>query len=182
MAGIVEKNYSDALFELISEEKPDMLAEVRDEMCAVDAVLSDSPELVRLMKTPTVGQDEKLSLMSEFFKGRVSDYTYRFLMVLTESGRISEFSGINRCFTELCNERLGIAEVTVVTTAPLDDAMKAKIKLKMTKITGKTIVIKERIDPSIIGGIVLKYGDRSFDGSVKARLEAMKKEIGSVIG
>lgn len=182
MAGIVEKNYSDALFELISEEKPDMLAEVRDEMCAVDAVLSDSPELVRLMKTPTVGQDEKLSLMSEFFKDRVSDYTYRFLMVLTENGRISEFSGISRCFSELCNERLGIAEVTVVTTAPLDDAMKAKIKLKMTKITGKTIVLTERIDPAIIGGIVLKYGDRSFDGSVKARLEAMKKEIGSVIG
>ena len=48
-------------------------------------------------------------------------------------------------------------------------------------VTGKTIVLKERTDPSLIGGIVLKYGDRSFDGSVKARLDAMKKEIGSVI-
>lgn len=182
MAGIVEKNYSDALFELIIEEKPDMLAEVRDEMCAVDAVLSNSPELVKLMKTPTVEKDEKLALMSELFKNKVSDYTYRFLMVLTESGRISEFGGINRYFNKLCNEKLGIAEVTVVTTEPLDDAMKAKIKLKMTKITGKTIILKECIDPKLIGGIVLKYGDRTFDGSVKARLEAMKREIGSVIG
>lgn len=181
MAGLVEKNYGDALFELISEENPGKLAEVRDEMSAVNAVLSDSPELIKLMKTPTVEAEEKLALMSELFKGRVSDYTYRFLMVLTESGRISEFGGIYRYFSELCNEKLGIAEVTVITTEPLDDAMKAKIKLKMTQITGKTIVLKERTDPSIIGGIVLKYGDRSFDGSVKARLDAMKKEIGSVI-
>lgn len=181
MAGLVEKNYGDALFELISEENPGKLAEVRDEMSAVNTVLSESPELVKLMKTPTVEVEEKLSFMSELFKSRVSDYTYRFLMVLTESGRISEFGGIYRYFRALCNEKLGIAEVTVITTEPLDDAMKAKIKLKMTQITGKTIVLKERTDPSIIGGIVLKYGDRSFDGSVKARLDAMKKEIGSVI-
>lgn len=181
MAGLVEKNYGDALFELISEENPGKLVEVRDEMSAVNTVLSDSPELVKLMKTPTVEVEEKLALMSELFKSRVSDYTYRFLMVLTESGRISEFGGIYRYFSALCNEKLGIAEVTVITTEPLDDAMKAKIKLKMTQITGKTIVLKERTDPSIIGGIVLKYGDRSFDGSVKARLDAMKKEIGSVI-
>ncbi len=181
MAGLVEKNYGDALFELISEEKPGKLAEVRDEMSAVNTVLSEAPELVKLMKTPTVEVEEKLSFMSELFKNRVSDYTYRFLMVLTESGRISEFGGIYRYFSALCNEKLGIAEVTVITTEPLDDAMKAKIKLKMTQITGKTIVLKERTDPSIIGGIVLKYGDRSFDGSVKARLDAMKKEIGSVI-
>ena len=122
-----------------------------------------------------------MSLIKDAFEGRVSDYTYRFLMILAENGRLEFFGKINRYFSSRCNERLGIAEITVVTTAPLSEELKAKIKLKMTQVTGKTITLKEEIDSSLIGGIVLKYGSKSFDGSVKARLDALKAEIGSVI-
>lgn len=181
MTGIVEKNYGDALFELIIEEKPEMLKTVQSEIASVNEILSEVPEFIKLTKNPTVSAEEKLSIIDETFKGRVSDYTYRFLMILAENGRLEFFGRINRYFSSRCNERLGIAEITVVTTAPLSEEAKAKIKLKMTQVTGKTVSLKEEIDPSIIGGIVLKYGSRSFDGSVKARLDALKTEIGSVI-
>lgn len=181
MTGIVEKNYGDALFELIIEEKADMLKAVRDELTEVNEILEQVPDFIKLTKTPTVPVADKVALIEEAFKGRVSDYTYRFLMILTENGRLQYFGRINRYFSSICNEHLGIAEITVVTTSPLSEGTKEKIKEKMTKVTGKTISLREEIDPSIIGGIVLKYGSKSFDGSVKARLDALKNDIGSVI-
>ncbi|MBQ8614220.1 MAG: ATP synthase F1 subunit delta [Ruminiclostridium sp.] len=181
MTGIVEKNYGDALFELILEENAGMLKTVQGELASVGEILEQVPEFIKLSKTPTVSAEEKMSLIKDAFEGRVSDYTYRFLMILAENGRLEFFGKINRYFSSRCNERLGIAEITVVTTAPLSEELKAKIKLKMTQVTGKTITLKEEIDSSLIGGIVLKYGSKSFDGSVKARLDALKAEIGSVI-
>lgn len=181
MTGIVEKNYGDALFELIIEENAEMLKTVQEELASVNEILEQVPDFIKLTKTPTVSAEEKMSIIDETFSGRVSDYTYRFLMILAENGRLEFFGKINRYFSSRCNERLGIAEITVVTTAPLSEETKAKIKLKMTQVTGKTISLREEIDPSIIGGIVLKYGSRSFDGSVKARLDALKADIGSVI-
>ncbi len=181
MTGIVEKNYGDALFELILEERPDSLKEISAELESVNGILSEVPDFIKLSKTPTVSASEKTAIIKEVFFGKVSDYTYRFLMLITENGRLEYFGKISDYFTARCNEKLGIAEVTVVTTAPLSDEAKAKIKLKMTQVTGKTINLKEEIDSSIMGGIVLKYGSKSFDGSVKARLNALKNEIGSVI-
>ena len=181
MTGIVEKNYGDALFELIVEENAGLLKTVQNELISVNEIFENTPEFIKLSKTPTVSAEEKMSIIKETFQGRVSDYTYRFLMILAENGRLEFFGKINRYFSARCNERLGIAEITVVTTEPLSAELKAKIKLKMTQVTGKTISLKEEIDPSIIGGIVLKYGSRSFDGSVKARLDALKADIGSVI-
>ncbi len=181
MTGIVEKNYGDALFELILEENPGSLKVICDELCSVNKIFNEVPDFIKLAKTPTVSVTEKTAAIKEAFFGKVSDYTYRFLMLITENGRLDYFGKISDYFTSRCNEQLGVAEVTVVTTAPLSDEAKAKIKLKMAEVTGKTISLKEEIDPSIIGGIVLKYGSRSFDGSIKSRLNALKNEIGSVV-
>ena len=101
MAGLVEKNYGDALFELITEENEGKLREVWDELTAVNSIISASPELIKLSKAPTVGKDEKLSVMEEAFKGKLSDYSYNFLMVLTEAGRLDYFGKIYRYFSGL---------------------------------------------------------------------------------
>lgn len=182
MTGMAEKNYGDALFELILEEEPGMLKTVQEELSAVDTVLTDVPELIKLAKTPTVELKEKLSVIDEAFREKVSDYTYRFLMVLTENGRLSYFGRICRYFNARCNERFGVAEITVVSPRPIGDELKEKIRAKMAEITGKTITLREENDPSLIGGVVIRYGGKSYDGSVRARLDALKKEIGGVIG
>lgn len=182
MTGMAEKNYGDALFGLILEENADMLKTVQEELTAVDKILTDVPELIKLTKTPTVEMKEKLSVIDEAFQGKVSDYTYRFLMVLTENGRLSYFGRICRYFNSLCNDRFGVAEITVVSSQPIGDGLKASIRAKMAEITGKTVTLREETDPSLIGGVVIRYGGKSYDGSVRARLDALKKEIGGVIG
>ena len=181
MAGLVEKTYGDALFELILEDDPKKLSDTKDELESVGLVISDVPELIKLSKTPTVEKEEKLEIIGSAFKGKLSEYVFNFLMVLTDAGRLDYYGKIAEYFRERCNEYLGIADITVVTCQPLTAKAKADLSVKMEKLLGKKIVMKEEIDPSIIGGIVVKNGNTTLDGSVKARLRALRSDIGSVI-
>ena len=181
MAGLVEKTYGDALFELFLEEDPSKLTEAKEELSAVNSVIAELPELIKLSKAPTVGKEEKLGLIKEAFEGRLSGYVFNFLMVLTEAGRLDHFGKVTEYFSQRCNEYLGIADITVVTCQPLTAKAKADLSAKMEKLLGKKIVMKEEIDTSIIGGIVVKNGNTTLDGSVKAKLRALRSDIGSVI-
>lgn len=181
MNGIVEKNYSEALFSLVSEERRDSLPEVNSELEQLDAVLKANPELVKLSTTPTVSREEKLDVIRAAFEGRVSTYVLNFLLLITENGRLPYFHGMYRHFRESYNEAFNLADITVVTTVPLSEETRSKITAKMEAVTGKKITLAEEIDKSIVGGIVVKYGNTSFDGSVKTKLEQLKKDIANVI-
>lgn len=176
------KVYGDAFFSLCCDENESGLKDTLDEMTELSKVFSENPEFVKLMGTPTVPLEEKLSLVGDIVKsGGVSELTGNLLCVLTEKGRMSCFSGIAKRFRELYNDKLKLAEITVTTSAPLSAEMKDKIVEKMSKIIGKTVTVNERLDKSIIGGIIIDYGSRRYDGSVKARLNELSKELGSVI-
>ncbi len=177
-----EKVYSEAFFELCMEECPDKLEGVAQELSALEAIFSDNPELVKIMGTPTVAAEEKLSLMKDIIKsGNVSEYTGNLLCVLAERSRFGCFGGIVKCFRAKYNEHFKIAEIVVTTSTPLSEDMRGKIVAKMSEVTGKTVTIREKLDPDIIGGIVIDYGSTRYDGSVRARLNAIKNELGSVI-
>lgn len=180
-AGLVDKTYGDAFFELMIEEDPDGLTKAKDELNALKGILDDVPELVKLSKTPTVTREEKLGIVESAFKDRLSEYSYNFLRVLTEAGRLDHFDKICAYFSARCNDHLGIAEVTAVTAEPLSESAKKKLAAQMEKRLGKKVIVKEETDASIIGGMVVKYEGTTLDGSVKAKLIALKNEIGSVV-
>ena len=143
MAGLVEKTYGDALFELFLEEDPSKLTEAKEELSAVNSVISELPELIKLSKTPTIEKEEKLGIIKEAFEGRLSEYIFNFLMVLTEAGRLEYFDKVTEYFRERCNEYLGIADITVVTCQPLTAKAKADLSswlyiLQKTGHNGKT--------------------------------------------
>jgi len=181
MAGSVEKTYGDALFELILEEKPASLSETKEELKTVSSIISDVPELIKLSKTPTVGNEEKLGIIEAAFAGKLSEYVYNFIRVLTDAGRLDDLNRISKYFGQRCNDYLGIAEITVVTCEPLTASARAALSEKMSRVLGKKVVMNEELDRSIIGGIVVKNGNTTLDGSVRAKLRALKTDIGSVI-
>lgn len=176
------KVYGDAFFSLCCEENESGLKNCLEEITELSKVFSENPEFIKLMGTPTVSLEEKLSLVDEIVKsGKVSELTGNLLCVLTEKGRMNCFAGIVKRFRELYNDKFKLAEITVTTSAPLSDEMKSKIAEKMSKIIGKSVTINERIDKGIIGGIIIDHGSRRYDGSIKARLNELTKELGSVI-
>ncbi len=114
-------------------------------------------------------------------KGGVSELVGNLLCVLAERSRINCFAGIVRVFKDLYNEKFKLAEITVTVSKPLSGKMKEQIAEKMSKIIGKTVTVNEKIEQGIIGGIIIDYGSKRYDGSVRARLSALRDELGSVI-
>lgn len=181
MAGSVEKTYGDALFQLVLEETPEQLSDVLTVLREINHIFAENSDYIKLIKTPTVTADEKLQLINQAFKGKVCESVYNFLLVLVQNKRLDYFDKIYTYFLLLHNDYKNIADITVTTTVPLSEALKEKLIGKMSLFTGKTINLSEKIDKSIIGGIVISYGNTQIDGSVKARLEALKNDIANTI-
>ena len=177
----VEKAYGDALFSLILESNEAELSDILGELKAVAEIFAAEPEFIKLLKTPTILMENKLAVVKDAFEGRVHEYVLNFLLVLTENGRMDSYNKIFAYFTQLHNDYKNIADVTVTSAMPLTDETAEKIRAKMASVTGKTVNMTLKTDPSVIGGVVISYGNTTIDGSVKARLERLKTEIAGII-
>ena len=179
MAQSVEKVYADALFELSVEDKT--LEDTYEELKALKKIFDENYELVQLLSAPSMGEGEKQQVIDNIFKGRVSDTMLNFLKVLSDHGRVRFFDKIEEVFHALYNDSKGIMEVEVVTSEPLSDRLEQKLKAKLEAQSGKSVLINKSVDKSIIGGIILRYSDSEIDGSLKKRLEDLRKSIDSYI-
>lgn len=180
MADNIEKVYSQAFFDAISETGGS-LNTAAEELNAVNTITDGCPDFIKLMDSPIVTADEKIALLDETFKEKLTPYTLNFLKVLTEEKRWSNFSAIHRQFSKQCDEALGIARVTVSSAFPLTEEQRASVSAKMAEIIGKRIELTEKTDRSLVGGLVVDYGDLRFDGSVKTRLEGLKESFSRLI-
>jgi F-type H+-transporting ATPase subunit delta len=184
MPNSVENVYSAALMELFEEKfggSRESFTGSLAELAAISDVLTASPDLIRFSMVPTVARGDKIDVIKNIFGGKVSDYILNFLLVLTDKGRLGRFGGIYRDFRTKYYDKFGIAPVTVTSAFPLSDEQKEKISAKMKQITGKDVELSEKTDKDLIGGVTVDYGGTRIDGSVKFRLEALKKEIAGTI-
>ncbi len=177
----VDKVYGDALFSLAAEQSDEVLTEIFSQLKAVREIFADTPELIKLLKAPTVSAEDKISVLREAFDGKVHEYLLNFLLILAENGRADRLDKIAAYFTALYNERMGLADVTVVSAMPLSNEMTEKIKQKMEQVTGKKVTLKLRTDPSIIGGVKISCGGTRIDASVESRLAQLRGEIAGII-
>lgn len=177
-----EKVYGEAFFELCEEQGDAVMKDILTELTALDGIFNENPEFIKLMSTPTVAVEEKIALVEEMGKaGGISELTTNLLCLLAEKNRFGCFSGIIKYYRAEYNERFKLADITVTSAQPLTDALREQIAAKMSQIIGKTVTITEKVDDSLIGGVIIDYGSRRYDGSVKARLNALKNELASII-
>ncbi len=179
MKGSLEGNYAEALFELCRERNN--LDEVHSEMLWLSDVVEKNDELIRFLYAPTVEQEDKKSVLKNVFENELSKTSFDFLCVVADKRRIKYLSKIIKSFNDLYNEEKNILEVTAITTVPLSDTLREKLIAKLESVSNKTIVLSEKIDTSIIGGIVLEYSNTQIQGSIKHRLDELRARINSVI-
>lgn len=179
MTGMIERVYSKALFEIGIEGKS--LDELYGEITQLSEIFSKNPELTKLLSTPTITLDEKFALLSKLFGGKLSQDGYSFLCILVEKHRADKLDKIAGEFKQLYNEHNGIMEIIVTTAEPLKPELREKLIDKLHKNTNKRIELVERVDKSLLGGIVLNYGNTQMDASVKSRLEALSAQLKGII-
>lgn len=175
MANVVAQTYALSLFEVAQEEKKEklLLSQLED----VCALAQEYPQLLQLLSSPMVSKEERVKLIDEDFSGRIDLYLLNFLKVLAEGGRITHLPEIEKEYRELYYLQENIQEVIALTAVPMSPEMQEKLAAKLEKSTGKKILLKNQIDKSLIGGVVLKIGNRQMEDSVKSRLEAVRRQI-----
>lgn len=179
MTGSFEYNYAEALFELSLEN--DCLESVYEEFLSVTQILNENPDFVKFLNLPTVEWNEKEKIISKAFSDKLGEVMFNFLNVTAQKGRVKGLSLIFSEFKALYNDKMNILEATATTAIPLTDSLRERLIDKLSAVSGKKIVLKERVDSKIIGGIVLSYNNTEIHASVRDKLEKLKAQINSIV-
>jgi F-type H+-transporting ATPase subunit delta len=140
------------------------------------AALFDEPAAAQFLTSPVVPPDRKQAALTELLPG-VSPEMANFLGLLTRRGRLDLLPGILAAFGELAREARGVETATVTTAVPIDERQKTLIASRLTQRIGKTVQVETRVDPAILGGVVAQIGDDVIDGSVRGRLERLRRSL-----
>jgi F-type H+-transporting ATPase subunit delta len=179
MTGGIEKVYSEALYELAAENGSE--EETNEELSAVAGIFGENAGLYSLLSAPTIADNEKTEALDNIFGGRISDTTLNFLCLITKKGRIRHLKGIADAFKALWYESAGIMEVGVTAARPLTPKQKSELSDKLEQKYGKKIIMTEKTDPDILGGVIVSFGDTMLDGSVRTKLSNMRSQMKNVI-
>ncbi len=173
MTGDVGKLYAKALFELSIEAE--ISKEVYGDINECRKLFDDNPDLVKLLNSPVIEREEKHKVIDKIFgtEGTVHD----FICLVTDKNRINYFGKITDNFNKLYYAHNNIAEMTVITSVPLKAEAREKLLKKLEAQSGKKVMLNEQVDPSIIGGVILRMGNSQIDSSVKGKIEAIASTL-----
>lgn len=167
------KRYAQAIFEIAREEK--QLEEWRFSLRKIAEVMQD-PELVALLESPKLPLTLKRKLLKERLRG-VSPLSLNLACLLVAKGKFKIAGTIAAEYERFLDAYHGIEHAEVTTAITLDDKGRERLLQGLESLTGKKIVVELQVDPTIVGGVVIKLGDKLIDGSTKTRLTALRKTL-----
>ncbi|SMD35449.1 F-type H+-transporting ATPase subunit delta [Reichenbachiella faecimaris] len=171
----IASRYAKSLLELAEEKK--CLDEVVADMEQFAAVCKDNHDLVLMLKNPIIGHYKKLAILKEIFKGKVNDLTMAIFEILAKKNREMYLPEVAAAFKAQYYTFKGIVESTVTTVHPISDAVRKEISAIVKKITNSEVVLTEKTNPDLIGGFVLKIGDKQIDDSVSGKLKELRLQF-----
>ena len=172
------KMYGGSLYDLAAEEG--LEARILGELDEAVALLKANPDNLHLLSTPSIPKRERCGLLDEALRDQVHLYVLNFLKILCEKGTLRELSGCARAYRVRYNQAHGILEATATTAVAMTEQQAQRLHEKLEKITGKTIDLKTKFDPAVLGGIRLDIEGTELDGTVPNRLSALRRDIASV--
>lgn len=167
--------YAQAVYEIASEKT--MLDEVEKQLKLVEATIAGHADLATLMYHPLVPAPAKKETVSRIFAGELDEFVQNFLLLLIDKRREPALPAIISEYIRLANEARNIAEAEVFTAKELSAEQLQALAAKLSKVTGKNIVLKTTVEQELIGGIVVKIGDKLIDGSVGRQLKMLKASL-----
>jgi F-type H+-transporting ATPase subunit delta len=172
--------YATAIFELALEAGT--LDQIRNELDAFDALAASNPDLTRLIRSPVFGAEEQSKALAAVLdRAGISGLAAQFLKLVTANRRLFAVREIIKAFRALVARHKGEVTAQVTVAEQLNDARLGEIKDALAAVTGKHVQVDLRVDPSIIGGLIVKLGSRMVDSSLRTKLNAIKhamKEAG----
>ena len=170
------KRYAQALVE-IGEEQNALDGYGRD-LTALTELVADSKDFREVLINPVFPKEDKKKIANSILEKLGTDrMVINFINLLIDRKRIDQLEGIEKAYHQRVDEIRGITRGEVASASPLDDAELDRIKQALSDISGKDVRLSARVDPSLIGGLVAKVGDKVFDGSIRSQLNELKESL-----
>jgi F-type H+-transporting ATPase subunit delta len=178
MVELISKRYGTAIYELAVESNK--LKEIEEEIKVVLNILESEKEFTEILNHPKVVVEEKIKIVENIFSDKISDELLGLIIVTVTKGRQDFLTDIFKYCLNRIDEHNGILTAFISSATDLTDDQKDAIRAKLAKLTNKTINMNYTVDESLIGGLVIRIGDRIVDNSVKGKIRNMSKELYAV--
>lgn len=165
--------YAKSLLEL-SKEKNCIESSYND-MLFINSICLSNRDFNVLLRTPIVNTDLKIRIIKEIFSSNISSLSLSFIVLITTKKRESLLADVSSSFIRLYKNENNIKEVTVTTAIPLDEELKKEIFNFVNKENQSKIELVEKVDKSIIGGAIIRMGDKQLDASISSKLKSLKQ-------
>ena len=171
----VASRYAKSLIDLAQEKG--VLEQVHADMQLFAKTVKENRDFKLFLINPIINHGKKLAVLKSLFTGKVNDLTLRFFLLITEKNREAVLEGMATDFIRQYNLMKGIEKAQVTTAVPLGAEAKSQLRQKVVQLTGKTIELEEKVDPAIIGGFLLRVGDKQVDDTIRTSLRALKNKF-----
>jgi F-type H+-transporting ATPase subunit delta len=159
----------------ITKSEDDLMTMFKD-MSSVKKAFEQSQELKLFIDSKVIKDTDKVETLKKVFPD-LSAYSTNLLDHIMNSGRIDLFDDVAKCFVELYNEKMGNQNVILISASKLSHDILTEIKSKVKSLTSKTVYLTNKVDKNLIGGFILKVGDKQYDASFKQQLKNLEHEF-----
>lgn len=178
IGNIVARRYARALFSLGREKGDAELAAYGENLSGLVEALNESPQLDRIFRNPVFKVEEKKAVVDAILsKNKSHQMIVNFCYLLADNNRLRFLADIQAYYAQLLDEHQGVSRGEMITAFDLDEDLRNSLKNSLEEKVGRQLVLNYAVDPDILGGLVLKVGDRVLDASLRAQLVAMKETI-----
>ena len=178
-AGIVARVYAETL--LRTAEREGIVDEVSEGLGQAARAIEASDPLRRFLAGPQIGRDDKRAVVRSAFTERVHPLVLKFLELLIERRREALVGEVHQAWRALLDARANRRSATVTTAIPADPGTVEAIRRALERATGQEIAIEERVDASLLGGLVVRTGDLAMDASLRSRLDALRHRLRAAV-
>lgn len=177
MAGLAAKVYGEALFEIALENKTE--EKFYREAGELSELWGSHPELRQLLNAPETGIEKQMEILEHIFKDRISPDILGLLLLLVKKGRQSEILDVLEAFKRSVRSYKNLGTATVTSAVELNVMQRREVEKQILKTFGfSDCEICFKVDPSLIGGMVILAGDKVVDGSIRTQIEGLAKKLG----
>lgn len=175
LRGAVAGRYAEALYEIAVKEN--LVDGLEKELQTVVGVINQSEQLKKILFHPRITAADKKEVLASLLKDHVSEITMNFIGFVVDRQREMYIEDITEYFVGLANKARNITDVKVTSAVEMTKEEKKALASAMAKCTGKRVKLTFNVDPGLLGGVVVRVGDKVIDGSVRARLQTLREHL-----
>lgn len=171
----VARRYAQAFFAIAQEKQ--MVDKLEAELKSVVDTINAHAELKKVLDHQLISAEEKREILTNLFSGEISELSMNLISVVADKNRAPYIPAIYDEFVSYANALRNMAEAEVKVAFELSESELETIKNRLSAATGKTIRLQSNVDPSLIGGVMVRIGDKVIDGSIAGRLTRLKSSL-----